>query len=165
MRRSVGRLATATALVALACLGTFMVAFDAVSALTFACYALIGTYLVLRRPRNAVGWLLIVIGWLSVSTSTNVTTADIERIQARASDLITDLRFWVGPAIGGLTFVAYGALAFVFPSGSLPGGRRGRVIAGGLVAATIVPVVPPCSPPPSPPTSTASPRSWSAIRS
>ena len=63
-------------------------------------------------------------------------------IDAGTASFGTDLRAWAGPALGSLSFVVYAALAFVFPSGSLPPGPAGRRILGLLVAATAICLLP-----------------------
>jgi hypothetical protein len=136
------RLAGGGVLLGLAAAGAWLVAFDAFAVLTFLSYALVGTYLVVRRPRNAVGWLLIVLGWLNIATTSNASEADVATIDAGTASLAAELRFWVGPALGSLSFVAYAALAFVFPSGSLPRARRGRWIGALLLGATIIVMAP-----------------------
>jgi hypothetical protein len=132
----------AVALLALAAVGTWLVAFDPTTTVTFLAYALVGTYLVLRRPRNLVGSLLIASGWVLVATTSDPTSADIVQLQAGTADLAVEIRAWTGPALGGLGFVCYAALAFIFPSGDLPPGRRGRAIAGYLGVAALVAITP-----------------------
>ena len=136
------RLVGVALLVALAAAGASIAAFDLSSLITFLAYAMVGTYLVVRRPRNAVGWLLILIGWLGIATSTAFTVDEVAAMGAGTAPFESRLRFWASALGGGAAFVAYAALAFVFPSGVLPPDRRGRRIAAGLAIAAVITVAP-----------------------
>lgn len=135
-------IAAGVALIALAATGVVLVLPDAVSVVTYLSYTLVGSYLVLRRPRNAVGWLLIACGWLHVSTSTGPPPSAAEALLAGTADPVTALRAWAGSAVGSLLFVAYAAILLVFPSGTIPAGRGGRRLAITLVVVAIAVVVP-----------------------
>jgi hypothetical protein len=141
-----GRAATtalgATALLALAASGAWLVGFDPTTLVTFLAYALVGTYLVIRRPRNGVGWLLIAAGWALVASTSNLTATDEDRLISGTADLAVEIRAAAGPMLGGLIFLSYAALAFVFPAGGLPTGRGGRVIACLLLSAAMLSVGP-----------------------
>jgi hypothetical protein len=90
--------------------GGFAVALTSALGLLFVPYALIGALLAIRRPGNSIGWLLVAIGWALALL--NVPTIDATAQQA------------TGKAVFLLLF----ALAVVFPSGRLPGGRWRRIV-------------------------------------
>jgi hypothetical protein len=86
-------------------------------------YSVVAIVLVLRRPRNAIGWLLLAlaggfaIGWLPVDAS----SADLAGGRAPTVVLLVAWsKWWWGlPVI--LSLIAL--LAILFPSGRLPAGR------------------------------------------
>jgi hypothetical protein len=97
--------------------------------LFFLPYALIGTLLAIRRPGNSIGWLLVAIGWA-------LALLDIPPIDATADQFASGTVPWLQAVIavlsGGATvkavFLLLFALAVVFPSGRLPGGRWRRTL-------------------------------------
>jgi hypothetical protein len=102
----------------------------------YVAYAGVGSYLAIRRPRNSIGWLLVVTGWALGAGSTRITQALLETLAAATPwDAI---RIWVSGCLWAVAFVALLAITLVFPSGHLPigGGRRPSQVA--LGAATML---------------------------
>lgn len=85
-------------------------------------YALVGGLLAIRRPKNLVSWLLIGIALTFLGTTTT-PDLDIRRLQAGTGSLGDELWAWLNTWSGSATFLLFGVLAAVFPSGRLPGGR------------------------------------------
>jgi hypothetical protein len=96
----------------------------------FACHALVGFLLVVRRPRNAIGWLLIVIALGFVGTG-SLTDLDLDALSAGVASWPDFLRAWLSSWAGGATFVAYIALAVLYPTGRF--GEGGQRVAGKLL--------------------------------
>jgi len=110
--------------------GGFAVALtSALGVLFFVPYALIGALLAIRRPGNSIGWLLVAIGWA-------LALLDVAPIDATAQQFALGTVSWSQAVIavlsGGATvkavFLLLFALAVVFPSGRLPGGRWRRIL-------------------------------------
>jgi len=97
------------------------------SLLFYVAYAAVGAVLVVRRPHNVIGWLLLLIAALELASGVTFpgpagplvsgTAPLAERLLALLSDVSTVPIF----ACGAL-------LAVVFPSGRLPTGRWGRAV-------------------------------------
>jgi len=112
---------------------------DPVSVLNFLAYAAVGAFVAVRRPRNPIGWILVVIGFGFIATS--AMPDDIDAVMAGTSSTSDFLGAWVGTWAGGLGFLAYAALAMLFPTGRLSPGRRWRRVAIGFFALGIGVVV------------------------
>jgi hypothetical protein len=93
-----------------------------------AAYGLAGGYLIVRRPRNSIGWLLALIG-ASFTGVTNVTDGQVAAMQRGDGGTLEAFRIWVGAMSGPWAFLGYALLGLVFPSGSLPAGRWRRPLA------------------------------------
>ena len=115
---------------------------DAVFALAGICPAVIGSLLVLRRPGNTVGLLLVLIGstWCLAEASRIYLWLEIHNGTLPASDLAAWFVAWAfGPAFMLIPF-----LVVVFPNGSVSAGwlrrllRVAAVAAGALVLASWV---------------------------
>ncbi|HEX5014846.1 MAG TPA: hypothetical protein VFV72_11890 [Candidatus Limnocylindrales bacterium] len=104
----------------------------------------VGAFLIDRRPRNTVGWLVLAIGVTNLATTTNVEL-DLVALKAGTAPWPQFLSVWVGSWAGGMNFVCYAAVAFVFPSGSLVQ-RHCRRIRLALSSAAIVVFLPALSP-------------------
>jgi hypothetical protein len=95
----------------------------------FAPYAVVGALLAIRRPGNSIGWLLVAIGCA-------LALLNITPIDATAEQFASGTAPWSEAVIavlsGGATvkavFLLLFALAVVFPSGRLPGGRWVRIL-------------------------------------
>ncbi len=115
-----------------------LVASDVTAFAQYAPYAAVGGFLAIRRPRNAIGWLLIGIGFAFIGTSTP-TDLDVTALQDGTASPRDVGLVWFGMWAGGASFLLYAALAMTFPSGELPGGRwRRPTIVALTVAAAIV---------------------------
>ena len=120
---AVGRLV----LVALLVVGLVLALEDPFTILFYGSYALAGALLVIRRPRNSIGWLLLLIGIGFIGTTAR-RDLDLDALVAGTATTRDFLLAWFGSWAGGLTFTAFLALTILFPSGHLPGGRS-RVLA------------------------------------
>jgi hypothetical protein len=98
---------------------------DPFTILFFACHALIGFLLVVRRPRNAIGWLLIVVALGFLGTG-NLSDIDLDALVAGSAPWPDFVRAWLSAWTGGATFLAYLTLAVLYPSGRFDD-RRGRI--------------------------------------
>ena len=114
---------------------------DPFTVLFFACHAGVGFLLVVRRPRNAIGWLLIVIALGFVGTGT-LTDIDLDALTAGAASWPDFLRAWLSAWAGSATFIAYLALAVLYPTGRFGAGlqRRVGVLLVGLGIASVAAV-------------------------
>jgi hypothetical protein len=124
--RHFGRLRVA-GLSVLLVLGMIPASLEPFTLLSYLSYSLVGAYLVARRPRNTVGWLLIaiVIGFVATTATPDWDIAALMRGEASVRDEVTA---WLGAWSGSATFVGYLALTIIFPSGHLPSnGRRASV--------------------------------------
>jgi hypothetical protein len=112
-------------LIALLAGGTFIGiawAFDPFALLFWASYASAAALLIIRRPRNVIGWLLLAIafGFLGTTTRPEIDLAAVEQGVGSIGDR---LWMWVGSWAGAATFIGFFSLMLVFPSGRLPAGR------------------------------------------
>lgn len=103
-------------------------------------YGIPGSLLVLRRPRNVIGWLLLVIGWvlclatLAIRDSPAAIAAAIASGQLSVADsFVIWGHVWGQNAILPLVI----ALAILFPDGKLPRGRW-RALAVVMLAAALL---------------------------
>lgn len=136
-RRHHGSLLLGAAVGTLLLVGLALAAVDAITLGTYLVFAAIGGVLVYRRPRNAIGWLLIGIGFTFIGTTTP-PGLDIAGLQAGTASLRDQAYAVVSAWAGGMSFLLYAALAMIFPSGRLPGGRRGRIGQVALVIGAVV---------------------------
>jgi hypothetical protein len=109
------------AIVALA-LSPLLFAFDPFSMYAAGWYGVVGGLLVLRRPGNVVGWLLLVIAFGFVATTVPLGI-DLPALTAGTTSLDEFLPIWMTSWAAGLSFIAYTTLTMIFPSGQLPRGR------------------------------------------
>jgi hypothetical protein len=102
---------------------------------------LIGALLVIRRPRNPIGWLLIGIGWAFVGGLVSVPATARELLTGAASP-VASLAAWWSSWSWFVAFALYLALMVIFPAGHLPTGRwRGPAalaIAGASFAVVVL---------------------------
>lgn len=110
------------ALVVLLLAGAALASFDVVALGQYLPYAIVGGLLVIRRPRNAIAWLLIALGFAFIGTSVP-PDLDLEALVAGTASTRDFLHVWAGTWAGTVLFTLFAALAFVFPSGQLPSGR------------------------------------------
>jgi len=95
-------------------------------------YATVGSILVLRRPRNAIGWILLALGW-TFATSFLPIRATAQQLQTLTASPLVEIIAWFNGWSVSLIFALFATLAFVFPSGRLPNGRSRRIVAVVLV--------------------------------
>ena len=122
--RSLGRPGRVALLAALA--GCLLLAReDPFSVFFVLCYAAIGAVLAIRRPRNAIGWLLVAIAYGFAGTTTELHV-DVPSLQDGSASWATFLTVWASTWSGYALFGGFVALALLFPSGQLPRGRWRR---------------------------------------
>lgn len=127
-----------SALVALAVgVGLWLVWPDVTRAAWLAAYGIAGGVLIVRRPRNVIGWLLGLIA-LSFTGITDLTAEGIAELSAGTTDAVTTFRVWVGAMSGAWAFLGYALLGLVFPTGRLPRGRWRRPLVAVIAAALVV---------------------------
>ena len=117
-------------------LGLLWASVDPFTVLFFLSYAIVGLLLVLRRPGNAVSWLVFAIGF-SFLTTTTWPNLDVSGLEAGTAPAWQYVLVWLASWAGSLTFVAYLALTLVFPSGRLPAAPW-RLPAIALLGAAVV---------------------------
>jgi hypothetical protein len=105
---------------------------DALAIVTFVPNAVVGTFLVWKRPGNAIGWLLLGAGWGLALGSARVEAlpGSAPSGQLAASDLVA----WANGWGWSLFFLSAITLASTYPSGHMPSGRGGG-LARAMVAA------------------------------
>ena len=101
-------------------------------------YGIPGLVLAVRRPRQPIAWLLLLMA-IGLALGTARVTASLEDLLAGTADPLGEFTAWANGT--GWVFVLAGlmGIALVFPSGSFPTGPWGRV--GRLLIATTIPVV------------------------
>jgi hypothetical protein len=90
-------------------------------------YATVGSILAARRPRNAIGWMLIALGWV-FATSFLPIRATAHALQTVSAPPLVEIVAWFNGWSVSLIFALFATLAYVFPSGRLPRGHTGRVV-------------------------------------
>lgn len=118
-----------------------MARIDLVTLIDYVAYAAIGAFLVTRRRRNPIGWLLIGIGVGFIGT-TGPADLDVAALTAGTAPLGDFLWAWVGPVAGGMSWILYATLALIFPTGHLPAGRWRRPMLAALALAAVIVVLP-----------------------
>jgi len=93
--------------------------------LTSVSYGATGALLVIRRPRNVIGWLVIALGF-QLAKPDLVSAGDIAAVAAGTATPATALLVWFEAWIGAVGYVAFLTLAILFPTGQLPLGRWRR---------------------------------------
>jgi hypothetical protein len=103
----------------------------------FLSYAGIGTYLVVRRPGNSIGWLLMLVAWGLAMGSVQIP-AGLGELESGGLDPVDAALTW---SYGiGWWFAMLGLLgmALVFPSGRLPQGRWRRAGIAAIAAMGVI---------------------------
>jgi class 3 adenylate cyclase len=103
-------------------IGLTLLAGDWVTFVFFASYSLAGSLLVVRRPRNVIGWLLLAVGW-GFGISTLSVPASPRELIAGTAPFSTELLAWATTSFSGLGLTALAVLTFVFPAGRMSAGR------------------------------------------
>jgi hypothetical protein len=137
--RSLG-LVGRVALVGLLVAGLILASLDLLTLGFFVSYAAVGAYLVFRRPRNAIGWLLLAIGFALVGTTTpaDLDVAALVRGDGTTRDLLVA---WLNSWSGTAAFVGFLALTILFPAGRTPSGRWHRPAVAALAIGVIAVVL------------------------
>jgi hypothetical protein len=103
-------------------------------------FAAVGAVLVVRRPRNAIGWLLLLGAALGVLSAPQVQGPAGPLVSGTAP--LAERAFaWLANVTGIPIFSCYALLAVIFPSGRLPAGRWGRAVRVLIVANAVALVV------------------------
>ena len=100
----------------------------------------VGALLVIRRPRNLIGWLLIGIGWAFVGGFVPVP-ATAESFQAGTASPLAMLIAWWNSWSWFTAFALYLVIMIIFPGGHLPTGRWRRPATVAIAAASFAVVV------------------------
>ncbi len=110
---------------------------DILRASWIAAYGVAGGILIVRRPRNAIGWLLALIA-VSFTGLTDLTADQVAAIRGREAAPVETARIWVGAMSGAWAFLGYALLGLVFPTGRLPQGRWQRPLSVVVALAMVV---------------------------
>lgn len=130
--RVIRRLLAGSLLAVAALVGLVSVTEDPIWGLWYLTYLSAGTVLVIRRPANPVGWLLLLI-MVGFTGTTDLSAAQVAAMETRTAPPLDAFRIWLGAMSGVCVFAGFGALAMVLPTGRLPTGRW-RTVAIGLLA-------------------------------
>ena len=122
--RTLGRVGR-VAIVGILLAGSAAAAIDPFTLFFYLSYALVGSFLVIRRPANAIGWLLLVVALGFIGTTAR-PDMDVKALQAGTASARDFLLAWIGGWIGAANFLGFVFLAVLFPSGHLPMGRWRR---------------------------------------
>lgn len=124
MVRPDGTLATPVrlALAAVVFIGFAVAIADPFTTLFYGSYIAVGALLAIRRPRNAVSWLLVAIAFALLGTTIG-PRLDVAALLAGGGSPADRVGLWLGAWIAIALFLGFAALTFVFPSGRLPAGR------------------------------------------
>jgi hypothetical protein len=125
-RRLIRRALGATGLIVALGLGVVAILDDPIGGLWYLTYLAAGSVLVLRRPTNAIGWLLLLI-MIGFMGATDLSPGQVAAMQAGTTEPLKALHIWLGAMSGVFVFAGFGALAMILPTGRLPSGRWRRV--------------------------------------
>jgi hypothetical protein len=102
-------------------------------------FAAVGAVLVIRRPGNTIGWLLIAVAAFATLSAVQLDVP-VGPLVAGTAPLPERTFAWLTAVIGFLILPSYALLALIFPSGRVPGGRWGRAVRV-LIALNVILVV------------------------
>ena len=119
--------------------GIGLARYDPLTLFFYLSYAAVGALLAFRRPRNAIGWLLVAIAFGFVGT-TYSPTVDVVALQDGSATWADFLGVWAGGWAAYATFGGFLALMLLFPSGTLgtEKWRRPAILALGLIMAITI---------------------------
>jgi hypothetical protein len=120
--RVIRRVLAGTVLAAAAVVGLLSITDDPISGLWYLAYLTAGSVLVIRRPTNPVGWLLLLI-MIGFMGTTDLSAAQVAAMETRTAAPMDAIRIWLGAMSGVCVFAGFGGLAMVLPTGRLPTGR------------------------------------------
>ncbi|HEX5823619.1 MAG TPA: hypothetical protein VFY18_04080, partial [Candidatus Limnocylindrales bacterium] len=127
--RQVRRLARALGLLALAALILASIVVggaDPFSTLVSVSFAAVGLVLIARRPRERIGWLLVLVAVGFVPVGASLPGSASEVVAGQASARIT-AQAWFNSWGASFFYGAFATLGAIFPSGRFPDGRLGRI--------------------------------------
>ena len=108
-------------------------------------YAGTGLVLAARRPRQPIAWLLVLIG-VGLALGNVIVSGSMVAIIAGTTTPFESFTVWANGSGWGIAFACLVALAFVFPSGSLPTNRTRPVavawLAMSIACAVLIAVAP-----------------------
>ena len=118
------------ALGAFVVIGTLLNLSNPPGLLAFVPYSVVGSLLVVRRPRHLIGWLLVLMAveFSLVGRGPEVTAA----LYGTPWEPWLPVFGWMGTMSAIGLFVCLGLLTATFPTGRLPTGGIGRVTRAGL---------------------------------
>lgn len=89
-------------------------------------FGTVGLLLVWRRPREPIGWLLVLIAWGFIPTGSVLPGSASDIVDGRLPARLTALAWFNG--WGSVVFFdALAAVAAIFPTGRFPTGRMGKL--------------------------------------
>jgi len=100
-----------------------LLAGDIFTLLFFISYAIAGSLLVARRPRNTIGWLLLATGWGLCLASLLIRPATAQALANGTASGTDELMAWFTSWGWTTGFLSLLAITILFPSGRLPTGR------------------------------------------
>jgi class 3 adenylate cyclase len=116
-----------------------------IALLVYLPYALVGALLVIRRPRNPIGWLLVGVGWALLAGFERVP-ATAESLRAGTASPLALLMAWQQGWSWLGAFGLFVVITVIFPAGRLPIGRwRGiglATIVGAWLAIALISLAP-----------------------
>lgn len=112
--------------------GLVLASVDPFTTLFFASYGTAGAILVMRRPHNAVSWILLGVAFAFIGTAAR-PDLDVNALVAGTASWRDFLFAWSAAWWGQAGFLGFAALSLVFPGGALPAGRQ-RLLAMALIA-------------------------------
>ncbi len=132
-------------LLVLVVMGAVVAAADPFAFLFYVTHALLAVALILRRPGQIIGWLLLLIAFGFIGTASE-PQVDLSALVLGTASWPDFLTAWVSSWSGYATFTAYAALMLAFPSGLFEGGASGRtgrvLVVVGIIVTALVAVAP-----------------------
>lgn len=120
--QSAGRIGIARALVvfALAAAGGWVAANAGSAIIIYVPYAAVGALIVIKRPRNVIGWLLVTIAW-AFALGFLPVQATVDELQTlTAHPIVLAVAWFKSSWSAPLTLTLIAWLTIVFPTGRLP---------------------------------------------
>ncbi len=133
-RRSLGTVTRALGLSGLASLVAAALVIgraDLVNAGITVCFATVGLVLVGRRPRERIGWLVVLTAISFPLTGATLPGSGSEIVAGQASLRITT-QAWLNTVGGPASYWFFIALAAIYPTGRFPAGHLGRIARGAV---------------------------------
>lgn len=100
-----------------------LLAGDIFSLLFFVSYAIAGSLLIARQPRNTIGWLLLATGWGLCLASLLIRPANAQALANGTASATDELIAWFTSWGWTAGFLSLLAITILFPNGRLPAGR------------------------------------------